>query len=554
MEQKKEKTTSRIQTAMLLRTLLPMLLMGIIIAISAMEIYKSSIKKEIGNSLAAVASSVAGMYDEMYPGNYELVGEQLVSLYKGEKELTGDFTLLDRVKKDTGIDLTLFYQNTRILTTLKDSDGVRRTTTGLNTAVFNSVAKEKQSMYYQVEIDGKDYYACYYPILDNDEELVCIIGAAKPVELIDEEAARCTRPVWYITFAGLLLAGLVCYSYSNGLIGTINKIEKFLGNMKKGELNNEMASSVLKREDELGSTGKAVMEMQNAIRVLVERDPLTSLYNRRYGNAKLRNIQKSSEKNGLPFSICMGDIDFFKKVNDTYGHDAGDVVLKKVAEILRKALAGKGFISRWGGEEFLLVFSRFNAEETSLEIEKIINEIRKTEILYNDLTIKITMSFGVLGGTTTADFGAMLRKVDDRLYYAKTHGRNQYCNYDEDNLPAKEQNSEQKESGEKTSDIAEKDTQNVINENNNDNVQNNINETNEKSNEKEAQNGTQLNKDPDNNVEQKEETTKEEVKTGLNADNEMLTEGYNLANDDKFIQLLLDKMAEKVLNEEDTGK
>ncbi len=500
MANKIAKRSGKIQTAILLRTLVPMLLMGIVIAISSTEVYKSSLKHEIGETLYSTAISVAVGLDEMYPGHYELVGDQIVSLYKGEKELTGDYIYIDNLKRNTGIDLTLFYQNTRILTTLKDKSGVRYTSTGVNSAVYNAVSQAGETQFFQVAIDNEEYYACYYPIY-LDGEIICMIGAAKPISDINEAAQKSMRPIIYITIISSLLAGFICISYTGGMVSTINKLDRFLEKMKMGDLSSEMESEVLKRNDELGNTAKAIKDMQNAIRVLVERDPLTSLYNRRYGSAKLKNIQKTNEKNGMPFSLALGDIDFFKKVNDTYGHEAGDVVLKKVSEIMRKNMAGKGFVARWGGEEFLMVFSRQNSEFAEKEVNNILEQVRKTEILYDDLIIKITMSFGVLEGNTTVDYGALLRKVDDRLYYAKTHGRNRICSSEENA-------------------VSENDENNIIEE----------------------------------NVKTEGEISNEEIKTEISINEESKNENYNIANDDKFIQLLLDKMAEKVMNDEDSDK
>ena len=74
------------------------------------------------------------------------------------------------------------------------------------------------------------------------------------------------------------------------------------------------------------------------------------------------------KKSGIPFCVVLGDIDFFKKVNDTYGHDAGDEILKFVALELRRMMLGKGFATRWGGEEFLLVFDNMDIAHTRREM------------------------------------------------------------------------------------------------------------------------------------------------------------------------------------------
>ena len=432
MADNKKKSMGNIQKAVLVRTLFPMLLMGVIIALSAMGIFKNSIKKEISASLKSATVMVETMYDEIYPGEYKIVGEKVISLYKGSEELTGRFELIDKIKKEIGYDITLFYGDARFLTTLKDEYGNRYIGTGLNAAAYNEILTNKETVFYEVDVDGKAYFACYNPVINNKEEVVCIVGMAVPQSQISSQAVNAVAPIWIITCMCMILSALISYNYTGSLIAAIKKIDNFLNGMTKGELSNNMPTEILKREDELGHTAKVVTEMQNAIRVLVERDPLTQLYNRRYGGARLRKVQNQSENNGMPFAVVIGDIDHFKRVNDTYGHEAGDVVLKKVSETMKKHMAGKGFVARWGGEEFLLVFTKADGEQATREMEDLLNKVRKIEISYDDLIIKVTMSFGVVDGRISSDYAELLRRADARLYYGKEHGRNRIISNDDD--------------------------------------------------------------------------------------------------------------------------
>lgn len=426
----KDKKKGKLQKAVLLRTIIPMIMMGIIIAVFSYYSYKGSVKKEIEHSLSAVAASVAGTYDLIYPGDYYMVGEKIISIYKGNTDITGNYEIIDRIKRETGMDVTVFYQNTRILTTLQDNYGGRYIQTGVNAGLYSAVSSSTDAICYQVNIDKEMYYACYLPLYNQDETFVGIVATAIKQKELDAEARQAAIPIILITMASVLVASLFSYSYTNKVADSISKICKFLKGMIGGKLDNELAKDVLHREDEIGITGKSLVDMQNAIRVLVERDPLTQLYNRRYGGAKLRNVQKHANKCGMPYAVCICDIDFFKKVNDTYGHDAGDVVLKKVAEIMRKSMAGKGFVARWGGEEFLLIFDKVGIKGATKELNKILDTIRATEIPYDELIIKITMSFGVVDGDQSDDYGALLRHADARLYYGKLNGRNQVVSTD----------------------------------------------------------------------------------------------------------------------------
>ena len=134
---------------------------------------------------------------------------------------------------------------------------------------------------------------------------------------------------------------------------------------------------------------------------------------------------KKGEDSGMPFCVGIGDIDFFKKVNDTYGHDAGDEVLKSVAGVLNASMKGKGFVARWGGEEFLIVYEMADLMPSVEALNDMLQKVRDLEIVSGGTTIKVTMSFGIIQGQTGWTEDMLLKAADDNLYYAKTHGRNQ---------------------------------------------------------------------------------------------------------------------------------
>ena len=114
--------------------------------------------------------------------------------------------------------------------------------------------------------------------------------------------------------------------------------------------------------------------------------------------------------------------DFFKKVNDTYGHAAGDEVLVNVAQVMKKNMAGKGFAARWGGEEFLLVYTNSDMETALINLEILAGTIRDMCVEYEDKTIKVTVSIGVATGDSNS-VERVLCTADDRLYHAKKSGR-----------------------------------------------------------------------------------------------------------------------------------
>ena len=151
-------------------------------------------------------------------------------------------------------------------------------------------------------------------------------------------------------------------------------------------------------------------------------DPLTGLTNRR-GFYEFYEETVSDPQNATA-SIIMCDIDFFKKVNDTYGHNAGDAVLQRIAAVLQEHVASEDEAVRWGGEEFILMCMDcplVKAQEIAEHIREIVEHM---SIEFEEHHIAVTMSFGVyqLDGDQTMDQN--VQQADERLYQAKTTGRN----------------------------------------------------------------------------------------------------------------------------------
>ncbi|MBP8968918.1 MAG: GGDEF domain-containing protein [Lachnospiraceae bacterium] len=151
-------------------------------------------------------------------------------------------------------------------------------------------------------------------------------------------------------------------------------------------------------------------------------DQLTGLHNRRRALELLDEIKASSYLGSV--TIVMGDIDFFKKVNDTYGHDVGDEVLKSIAETMREVCGTRSFLTRWGGEEFLLVFIGKNGDEALTDIENLRRSIMENPIVVGDASISITMTFGMAEYDFSGDVNATIKEADDKLYMGKEAGRN----------------------------------------------------------------------------------------------------------------------------------
>ncbi len=158
------------------------------------------------------------------------------------------------------------------------------------------------------------------------------------------------------------------------------------------------------------------------------RDELTGLYNRRFINERLPADVFSTRAMEAPLSVIMGDVDFFKKINDTFGHVAGDYVLEQVADLLRKYIPKeKGWAARYGGEEFLGVLPGAGGREAYSVAEQIRRELEKTEFSFEEKRIRLTISFGIYtmgAADKPEDIRFLIERADKRLYEAKERGRN----------------------------------------------------------------------------------------------------------------------------------
>jgi len=154
---------------------------------------------------------------------------------------------------------------------------------------------------------------------------------------------------------------------------------------------------------------------------LASTDTLTSLHNRAKLNEMLDfMVKKSTRYNDIPFCVIMYDVDLFKKINDTYGHLVGDLILKELSQLVSTNIRASDFIARYGGEEFMILLSNTHLEYAIEVTEKIRTLIENTT--FHDL--KITCSFGIYQFKEGDDISSIIDKVDQFLYKAKQNGRN----------------------------------------------------------------------------------------------------------------------------------
>jgi diguanylate cyclase (GGDEF)-like protein len=168
---------------------------------------------------------------------------------------------------------------------------------------------------------------------------------------------------------------------------------------------------------------KAESEAEEMTHVAIT-DPLTSIMNRRGITVGLLDAMAQAERYRTPLTVAMADIDHFKEINDTYGHDAGDRVLKNVAAILSDALRMPDKVGRYGGEEFLIMLPHTNLAQGSKIVERIRASVSKKIFDQGAKKARVTISVGVTQFKPGEDLEQLMSHADKALYDAKKGGRN----------------------------------------------------------------------------------------------------------------------------------
>lgn len=157
-------------------------------------------------------------------------------------------------------------------------------------------------------------------------------------------------------------------------------------------------------------------------------DPLTNIYNKGYIFEKLNQSIELYKREGINFSLAIIDLDYFKKINDTYGHQAGDYVLKEFAEILTHKIRAYDALGRYGGEEFLIIFHNTDKKDALKVLERTLDNLKDHSFNYGEGEINITFSCGIANSMELDDdilsARALIELADKRLYKAKKMGRN----------------------------------------------------------------------------------------------------------------------------------
>ena len=185
-----------------------------------------------------------------------------------------------------------------------------------------------------------------------------------------------------------------------------------------------LRNKVVAKNQELA---KQNVELENALKRIGDmaiRDELTGVHNRRYLMERIIEENQRCNRYGSTYCLCMLDIDFFKRVNDTHGHLVGDEVLREVAMVAANSLRGTDFFGRFGGEEFIIALINTSIDGAMIIAERVRQKI--AEMTFDEIhqSLQVTVSIGVAAHVSKEDPAQTLKRADDALYRAKDSGRN----------------------------------------------------------------------------------------------------------------------------------
>lgn len=209
---------------------------------------------------------------------------------------------------------------------------------------------------------------------------------------------------------------------------SIDGVRKIIGRLN--EHTQAMIEQNQRFEQEIKESNKEITQLRKNLedtRLEAMTDPLTGLYNRKFFNTAFFQAAREASVAGTPLSVLMLDIDHFKKFNDTYGHNLGDLVLKQVARCLASCVKGRDVTARFGGEEFVILLPDTAIKHAMIVAEQVRKTVAGKKIVVRSTGKslgKITLSIGVAQLRSSEDVTMLLERADAAMYLAKNSGRN----------------------------------------------------------------------------------------------------------------------------------
>ncbi|MEN8188219.1 MAG: diguanylate cyclase [Thermodesulfobacteriota bacterium] len=253
---------------------------------------------------------------------------------------------------------------------------------------------------------------------------------AEKHEDVFAQVSRSRRQNVMIFCAMAIVIGIFAYIMARQILTPLHSLTNGAIQVANGELDVNLP---IRRNDELGITTGVFNEMVNRLREsytkleqLATTDPLTGLDNRKQIMSSLLRHFENFRRYGTKFSIMMLDVDHFKNINDTYGHQAGDTVLVELAALMQDAKRNLDSAGRYGGEEFLIILAETKGEQAKATGRRVRGLVEKEQFSHDEKSIQVTISIGVAEvWEEDENADSLISRADEALYKAKREGRNQ---------------------------------------------------------------------------------------------------------------------------------
>ncbi len=347
------------------------------------------------------------------------------TVWLGERKISDDYAILDKTKELSSVEVSLFYENERILTTILNADGSRYVHTTADEVWRDYVSKGETFFNTRIDIGGKHYFGYYIPITNNNGIVQGMVFAGMPSEDIYTTIYNMNRGTILLCIIACAIEILFAVFITKKVLAVQGSFMKYLSEIDGGDFGHVLPENLSDRKDEFGQMARELVDLNNSLQNSVQIDALTGIYNRGVAMKLLNGYAEKAKKNPKNnFSFCICDIDLFKRINDTYGHNCGDIVLKEIAGTLKQIPEELGFVARWGGEEFIIVL-KGTLENSLSYINKIADDIRNLRVEYENNSISVTMTFGVAYYDSGQNLDLFISVADKLLYKGKENGRNQ---------------------------------------------------------------------------------------------------------------------------------
>ena len=417
----KKKRRKKLHIQIALITVIPIIIMGVLFVFIGMYSLHKNAVYEMFNCLKGNCILIADHFSSFKGGFHMDNGE----LYCGDKPMGEEYYYLENIKKAYGSEISIFFGNNRVMTTLTDETGDPLLGTMLaDSRIVSNVFRGNIYSTEKNTIRGERYLCVYVPLY-NKVQVVGMVGSAISLKSFYRANLDMNIVIVLLTLLTAVVTFIMIGVLSKKIVRRLTKISDYMEELVTYQTaDQDMDDSVFRRNDEIAELGEHSLRAGQSIKMLMGTDPLTTLYNRRAARQRLKEMWEVSHKDFTVFTIVIGDLDHFKKINDEYGHDMGDTVLAGISAILKKhAVDNGGFASRWGGEEFLLGFD-LARDETCDIIKELSKDIKRQAFFTkNHKAVHMSMTFGVASFTGQENIDAVINQADENLYKGKNQGR-----------------------------------------------------------------------------------------------------------------------------------